>query len=184
LSILLKKNYLLQEGNFAIVPAKLPVEEIIANVESGIRSLLMHTAEHLRAETSRVLQRSKPPKNNLTFGETAAPKTLNQDKNILVLPADKGNATVIISTTDYERKIETVLNPITYKKLPRDPTARILRTTNQLIEDSTSVAAEDILKLKKSEVLPTRLYGLPKIDKSDVPLRPTVSAIGSTTYEI
>jgi len=35
-----------------------------------------------------------------------------------------------ISTTDYERKIETLLDPITYKKLSRDPTARILRTND------------------------------------------------------
>jgi len=34
-----------KRGNLAIVPAKLPVEEIIANVESGIRSLPIHTAE-------------------------------------------------------------------------------------------------------------------------------------------
>jgi len=91
---------------------------------------------------------------------------------------------LIISTTDYERKIETFLDPITYKKLPCDPTARILRTTNQLIKDSTTVAAEDISKLKKSEALPPRLYGLPKIHKPDVPLRSIVSAIGGPTYEI
>jgi len=58
---------------------------------------------------------------------------------------------VIISTTNYERKIETLLDPITYKKLPRDPTGRILRTTNQLIKDSTTVGAKDISKLKKTE---------------------------------
>jgi len=141
--------------NFAIVPAKLPVEEIIANVESGIRSLPIPTVEHITAETSRILQRAKPPKSNLTFGERTALKAPNQDREILILPADKGNATVIISTTD-ERKIETLLDPITYKKLPRDPTGRILRTTNQLIKYSTTVAAEDILKLKKTEALPPR----------------------------
>jgi len=68
--------------------------------------------------------------------------------------------------------------------LPRDPTDRILRTTNQVIKDSTTVAAEDIPKLKKSEVLPPRLYGLPQIHKPDVALRPIVSTIGGPTYEI
>jgi len=66
--------------------------------------------------------------------------------------------------------VQTVKMSITYKKLPRDPTGRIFRTTNQLIKDSTTVAAEDILKLKKTETLPPRLYGLPKIHKPDVPL--------------
>jgi len=184
MNCLLMNNVLSKGGNFAIVPAKLPVGEIIANVESGIRSLPIQTAEHIREKTSRILQRAKPPKSNLTFGERTALKTLNQDREILVLPADKGNATVIISTTDHERKIETFLDPITYKKLPRDPTGRILKTTNQLIKDSTIFAAEDISKLKKTEALPPRLYGLPKILKTDVPLRPIVSAIGGPTYQI
>jgi len=101
--------------------------------------------------------RAKPPKSNLTFGERTALKTLNPDREILILPTDKGNATVIISTTAYERKIETLLDPITYKKLPRDPTGRLLRNTNQLIKDSTTVTAEDISKRKKTEALPPRL---------------------------
>ncbi|GJQ72197.1 hypothetical protein Trydic_g3288 [Trypoxylus dichotomus] len=33
-----------------------------------------------------------------------------------------------------------------------------------------------------TEALPPRLYGLPKIHKQDVPLRPIVSAIGAPTY--
>jgi len=87
-----EQSVLSKGGDFAIVPAKLPVEEIIENVKSGIRSLPIHTAEHIRAETSRILQRAKPPKDNLTFGERTALKTLNQDREILILPADKGNA--------------------------------------------------------------------------------------------
>jgi len=46
-----EKSVLSKGGNFAIVPAKLLLDEIIANVESGIWSLPIHTAEHIRAET-------------------------------------------------------------------------------------------------------------------------------------
>jgi len=53
---------------------------------------------------SRILQRAKPPKSNLTFGERTAVKTLNQDKEILVLPADKGNAMIISTTTNGRSK--------------------------------------------------------------------------------
>jgi len=46
----------------------------------------------------------------------------------------------------------------------------LLNTSNNcVIKDSTT--AEDISKLKKTEALPSRLYGLPKIHKLDVPLR-------------
>ena len=56
----------------------------------------------------------------------------------------------------------------------------------------------EILKLQKQELIPKALadslkptasnipkfYGLPKIHKSDVPLRPIVSSIGSPTYKL
>jgi len=53
-----------------------------------------------------------------------------------------------------------------------------------MVKDSTPVAAEDISILKQSEALRPRLYGLPKIHKPDVPLRPIVSAKGGHTYKI
>jgi len=38
--------------------------------------------------------------------------------------------------------------------------------------------------LKPSWSYPPRLYGLPKIHKPDIPLRPIVSSIGSQTYKL
>uniref|UniRef100_A0AAR5P5A9 Conserved oligomeric Golgi complex subunit 8 n=1 Tax=Dendroctonus ponderosae TaxID=77166 RepID=A0AAR5P5A9_DENPD len=66
-------------GNFAIV-----------GTHYGQRvELPIQTAEQIRAATSRILQRSKPPKSNLTFKERKALETLNEDKENLVLPAER-----------------------------------------------------------------------------------------------
>ena len=110
-------------------------------------------------------------------------RDLNADNNILILPADKGNATVVMKTDDSRSLVTNLLDPDTYKKLKHDPTNAILRKTNRLVNIST-IDAETKQNLRKSESLPPRLYGLPKIHKENVPLRPIVSAIGSPTYNI
>lgn len=51
------------------------------------------------------MQRAKPPKSNLIAGERRALRELNDYKDILILPADKGNATVIMRPEDYDNKI-------------------------------------------------------------------------------
>jgi hypothetical protein len=39
--------------------------------------------------------------------------TLWKDKDITILPVDKGNATVVLLSEDYHKKMETVLsNPV------------------------------------------------------------------------
>ena len=59
----------------------------------------------------------------------------------------------------------------------------VLRKTDSLVKQS-SLAPDVKTAVRCSEALPPRLYGLPKIHKEDVPLRPIVSAIGSPTYTL
>ena len=100
---------------------------------------------------------------------------------------DKGNATVLMERKEYDEKIEGLLNTNTYKQLKKDPTAaqeakvgRVLRRFVRRKEIS------DVLyeRLRPSGSLPPRIYGLPKIHKDGVPLRPIVSCIKSPTYQL
>ena len=88
-----------------------------------------------------------------------------------------------METQDYHRKIEELLDPNTYKHLNRDPTVMVLRKTDALIKQSSMV--HDVkAAVWVSEALPPRLYGLSKIYKPYVPLRPIISAIRSPTYSL
>lgn len=178
-----ERSVLSKGENFAITPKSVPVEDIIANVEASLRKVPQEIAEKIRQESSRVLQKAKPPKSNITGKEQKALKNLRANKDIVILKADKGNATAILNTKDYESKINDLLDPAIYKKIPRDPTAKILRKVNNLIKDS-SIPEDTQRIIKKSEALPPRLYGLPKIHKPSAPLRPIVSAIGSPTHPV
>ena len=74
-----------------------------------------------------VLRRARLPRSNLSKNQKDAVRNLRTDKSIHILKADKGNATVILNRTDYDKKILALLNTPTYKELKRDPTASIER---------------------------------------------------------
>ena len=47
----------------------------------------------------------KVPKSNLTAEEWRAMKSLREDKDIVILPADKGKCLVVMDTKEHIRKI-------------------------------------------------------------------------------
>ncbi|XP_042317891.1 uncharacterized protein LOC121927917 [Sceloporus undulatus] len=91
-------------GNFAVTTTRIPVEDIIAQVESALHHLPEEKAEEIRGETARILRKAKLPPSNITKKERKAIKDLNSDPEIIILPVDKGNATVIIDTEQYKQK--------------------------------------------------------------------------------
>jgi len=175
---------LLKKGlNFAVTPKSIPIEDILAVVEKAVKSLPEETAEEARQETVRILKNSSRPRQNLTRTEKAALKNLKLNTNLTILQADKGNATVILNSTDYKRKIASLLEQLTYRRLAKDPTELLERKTTQLLKKST-LTDNTCQRLRPSGSRPPRLYGLPKIHKEGIPLRPIVDNIGSPTYQL
>ncbi len=48
--------------------------------------------------------------------------SLERNDTIVIVKADKGNATVVLDKSDYMDKCYMLLQPPTYKKLKKDPT--------------------------------------------------------------
>ena len=98
----------------------------------------------------------------------------------MILTADKGVSLVVMDTEEYNKKAEP-----TYKPIPTDP---ITRYKNKLINLLKSIKAEGgISEAVYNRLYPTgagspKFYGLPKIHKEGMPLRPIVSNIGAVTY--
>lgn len=93
------------------------------------------------------------------------------------MPADRGNSTVIMDRTEYRSKVRNILDDVAYRPLKKDPTCKLERTINERLKGVVK-KGEMNEKLRKRLELPPQLYGLPKIHKTDIPLRP----IGSATY--
>jgi len=56
---------------------------------------------------------------------------------ITILPADKGNTTVVLNTSDYKQKISSLLEDSAYRTLIKDPTDSIERKPILLLKKSS-----------------------------------------------
>jgi len=129
---------LLQKGlNYAVTPRNVPIEDLLAGVEKAVQSLPVESAEEARQETVRIIKSASKPRDNLTRTERATLRNLKNNSELTILPADKGNATVILNTTDYKQKINTLLEDSAYRRLTKDPTESTERKTTKLLKQST-----------------------------------------------
>jgi ATP-dependent Lon protease len=112
------------------------MKDFISGIEQAIHHLPTETAEEIRQEASRIIRLAKPQRTNTSKAEREALRTLRNDDSITILPADKGNATVILSSTDYKSKIISLLDDHVYKKLLYDPTSKTEKQTASLIKGS------------------------------------------------
>ena len=72
--------------------------EIAAAVEDGAQKLPTGEVSELRGKVCSILKNAKPPKANVTNQQLKSLKDLD---NKVILPADKGNATVVIEKDQY-----------------------------------------------------------------------------------
>jgi len=75
--------------------------------------------------------------------------------------------------------VKNLLSDKAYKKLDKDPSNTIAQNTKILVEKNN---IPNKIKSKSTNPLPLRLYGLSKVHKPNIPLRPI--AIHSPTYII
>ena len=181
-----EQEKLLAHGpNYAIVPREPPIAQYVAAIEKACNKLEEGKAEEFRVQVKSAIQKLKPPRSNLTRGERRAITELKKDKSRMVLTADKGVALVVLNTEDYLKKAQDLLNQNTYRALTSDPTMRLKNKMINLLKTIKTKGrlSEDLYK----KLYPTgagspKFYGLPKIHKPGMPLRPIVSSIGGVTY--
>ena len=173
--------------NFAPAPTKLPLVDTIAAVEEGAQQLKEEDAEDLRGRVCGILRHAKPPKDNLTKEQRRALKELRGLEDEVILPADKGNATVVMTREDYNTKMRGMLETATYQQLKKDPTAaqeRKLTSRLGRLKKEGEIPESLYQRLRPSGSQLPRIYGLPKIHKPEVPLRPIVACIGAPSYKL
>ncbi|BHF57593.1 hypothetical protein SprV_0100053500 [Sparganum proliferum] len=102
--------------------------------------------------------------------------------------SDKGGSIAILNKADYKAKMLSLLEDRpTYKPLSADPTKAPTSSIAKVLKHLTGKKQlpGDITKfLKQTEPTIVRIYGLPKVHKAEVPLRPIVSLIGAPNYKI
>ena len=172
---------------FVITPRETPVKEYKAATEQACMKMEQGKQEEFRVEVKRLLikDQNNQKQANVSREELKAMKELKLDTNKLILTVDKGVALVVLDKEDYIKRAEDLLEDNTYKKIAEDPTPK---QKNKLINILRNIKAEGGLKEEVYKRLyPTgagspKFYGLPKLHKAGIPLRPIISSIGTVTY--
>ena len=192
---------LLQRGpKFAVSTPKVPVTEYIAVTKQICDRLGENTdgvdcSEHYQ-KTKDLLQDYKgkhASHRNISKMEREAMKTLKEDNTHVVLTADKGVAMVVMDKSSYIDKCMALLQDTNVYQPCRDLTGQIHRQVQATLHKLKGKHGKDHqwVQLQYKQLLPTgnssppaRFYGLPKIHKANCPMRPIVSACGTSTYNL
>jgi hypothetical protein len=115
-------NVLARGFNFRPSLPDVPIKDYILATEAYIktanlddtnsnflRNTIVHEIEHMKRK-----QKHNPPKSNLTPAEWKAIKSLKEDDSIIIIPADKGNKTVVLPKDLYLSKLEDRIKTHTY----------------------------------------------------------------------
>ena len=177
---------LLSKGlNYAVRPKRIPLMDIVASIEDAAASVPSTERDAMRYRCKEALLKRREPKPNLTRDEQKALQQLSKDEEIIILPADKGNATVVMNKSEYNNKMESLLSSGQYRKVKTHKTNGVERKIKALLKKAENEIPRDTLRiLNPNNSKAPHMYGKPKIHKPDMPLRPIISNIGSPCHQL
>jgi hypothetical protein len=184
-----KENEFLNRGlNFAIESKKIPIEDIIADVETGIKFLPANTKSEIRNEIKQVIKKTNinnKKTNNRSVNYEKEIKSL-KEKDIVFIKADKNNSFVLMDKPDYDSKITQMLNEGPYTRIDESPLAKQQEKAIGLIHEAEKVLNNPILKytLRNSNPRLPIIYSTIKTHKINKDMRPIISCINSPYHKI
>lgn len=146
----------------------------------------------IRAQTTNIVTNfvHKDPGRHNQFNNmyTECKKFIKEHPDLLISRSDKGNVTVIMYKEHYKRLTQQLLDDNTYYSvIPRNPTSSIQQKSNKIVGDlkrKNYITPEQAKSLTIYNSLAPRFYGLPKVHKQELSLRPIISSIDSPSSKI
>ncbi|XP_035701630.1 uncharacterized protein LOC110862652 [Folsomia candida] len=174
--------------NHTLIETAINIEKRLQDIDNG----MMHEIKKnsIRTGASQIIRSNKsktqiPP----SYFKKLIPsiKSLKNDNSIVILPADKGNCTVIMDRFDYEQKCLTMLTTSTYTTRTVDPSPYYEKKIGQMclkMKKEKKLSEHEYRTIVPRQSLTPVFYGLPKIHKKDVPLRPIVDFKNSPSFHL
>ncbi|KAJ8977218.1 hypothetical protein NQ317_002470 [Molorchus minor] len=169
-----------------------PIKQFLADVENLISSFNDEKQNIFRAQITNILTNfiHKPSKRNsyLNYLFIKTNKFLHEHPELIVTKSDKGNVTVLLTKDTYDQKSLDILNDQnSYNILQRDPTSTLQQKANKLVhklEEKEMITEREAKNLKIYNAVTAKFYGLPKIHKPTLSLRPIISSIDTPNSKI
>ena len=152
------------------------------------------TKNEIRSDICKILHSTYKKSSHVTYENRVFLKKINEtklflkhNKDLFFTHADKGNITVCLNKFDYKEKMLQLLNDeSTYKKVHKNPLKTLQSNSYKILQElnSNGFLHKNFHKnfLTQTNTMLSKAYGLPKIHKIDVPLRPIISTINSPTH--
>lgn len=113
---------------------------------------------------------------------------LKEHQDLIVIQSDKGNITTIMVKDQYNTLTEELLsNEENYTKLNNDPSNSIQQKANLMVSELKKqklISNELASKLMFYQGNASQYYGLPKIHKDVLSLRPIIASIDAPNYKL
>ena len=129
--------------------------------------------------------------NPLSKNHITALKNLSRDDTITISRPDKGRGIVILNRDDYISKVQTILSDNSkFLQLSDDPFALSLKLEDRMNRFLRKLKSQNILDQSTYDNLlisgssPGTLYGLPKVHKRNIPVRPILSACNTHSFNL
>ncbi|KER22658.1 hypothetical protein T265_14806, partial [Opisthorchis viverrini] len=181
------ERYLLEKGlSFPVSKKVVRAGGIIPSIESVFQKLPSVEAEKLRIQLVTVLKSQQPGTPNIAPSERRALNTLRQVDSIVIT---KGKATVVMNKSNYLQKVKQHLADGPYRQITGSSITSIMNKRKVEVGRCLRSVINHLgqgkwYRLYPKSAIQPRLYGLPKIHKADVPIRPIVDGIGSPPHEL
>lgn len=172
---------------FSIAPTfrDISIPRILAEIESAPFDDQLNNKTLITAKVTNILTNWAQNKQGFTgplqatFNKTK--KFLKEHPELIISPADKGNVTVCMNKSVYlELSNSILMDREYYTELARDPTSTIQQKANQLVSNLKKAKMLDDTLTNRLTIYnsrPARFYGLPKIHKPQLALRPIISSL-------
>ena len=140
-------------------------------------------ADQLRAEG--VKHRNTKFRSVLTPNLRQAAKKLQSNNDIIIRRADKSATYVILNKTDYQEKVNELLSDTSkFESINKDPTNEIKSKANKIIDALNASKNNCNISKITGDYQPGYMYGNVKIHKPQNPLRPIISQVTTSTYNL
>ena len=165
---------------------KLFYQNILSNISHTSEQNLAYVKTKLRS-TSKKYCKIKVP-----FKYREVIKKLSNSNSIVILKQDKGRGVVIMNRSAYLENCFTLLNTSQFSKLTKDATHATERKIERVVQKMKMKLPSNIyLKIYSVGSASGKFYGTTKVHKlspndtiNELPLRPVVSNIDTTTYDL
>ena len=197
-----REKFLLSLGlSFCIPRFIFPKKEILLYFELLVHKLSFHKiygngnfnniVGELKQTIGKLPKLFKYTYNLISKDDVNILKRLKKNESLVICKPDKGNGTVLLNKSDYMDKMESILHDESKFHKRNDDIYKV----NIGIEDKINY---QLRKLKKNNSItesvynelyvsgssPSVMYGLAKVHKEGVPLRPILAAYSSPSYRV